>query len=93
MSVLGTAIAYIVNYSWVLFVVVVLANIKVGSLVKQREFAKAKKLLQVSFWCSAALTVILGVVALVTFNIVNLIFAAIWVYFTRQAWIQLKMFS
>ena len=89
----GSAIAFIVNNSWLLFIVVVLAGIKAESLMKQREFAKAKKLLQVSFWCSAALTVILGVVALVTANFVNIIFAVIWVYFSWRAWQQLKMFS
>ena len=89
----GSVIAFIVNNSWLLFIVVVLAGIKAESLMKQREFAKAKKLLQVSFWCSAALTVILGVVALVTANFVNIIFAVIWVYFSWRAWQQLKMFS
>jgi len=93
MSAIGTVIAYIVHYNWVLFIVSFLASIKANSLVNERKYSKAKKMMHISFWTAAALTVIIGVVGLITFDFVNLIYAAVWVYISLRSWQQLKQFD
>lgn len=74
-------LSVMMRFSWVLFLVALVASFGSRGLYSKGEFSKARLAALAAFFASSLLAVLYLTVAILTMGLLNLLFAGIWGFF------------